>query len=131
LEFQVADFNFQGSHRQGYIKDGLIKLIELIELIASVELWRGEGKQLRPHGPRLKAFNLILMMRLAQSALERGAIVNLNPKSNGSDFRIPLSDLKKMVVHPPSILAGILNHPVDRDQSTTQTASLIAASFRT
>jgi hypothetical protein len=112
LEFQVADFNFQGSHRQGYIKDGLIKLIELIELIASVELWRGEGKQLRPHGPRLKAFNLILMMRLAQTAIH-----------------LPTS--KKAVVHPPSILAGNLNHPVDRDQSTTQTASLIAASFRT
>ena len=89
----------------------------------------GEGKQFRSHGPRLKAYNLILRMHLAQSTLERGSTVNLNPKSNGSDFRIPT--LKKVVVHPPSILAGILNHPVDRDQSTTQTASLIAASFRT
>jgi hypothetical protein len=39
LEFQVTDFNFQGSHRRGFIKDGLNKLIELI---GSVELWRGK-----------------------------------------------------------------------------------------
>ncbi len=37
-----------------------------------------------------------------------------------------------LVVHPPSnFLMENTNHKYNRDQSTTQTASLIAASFRT
>ena len=38
----------------------------------------------------------------------------------------------ELVVHPPSnFLMENTNHKYNRDQSTTQTASLIAASFRT